>query len=66
MRCHIKLFCDGYQRQRHDYVEQFCEERDCEFALSEVWEKGGEGGIALANKVLETLREKRKPFQGII
>ena len=28
--------------------------------------KGGEGGIALANKVLETLEKKRKPFQGII
>lgn len=42
-----------------DYVEQFCHERDCEFALSEVWEKGGEGGIALANKVLETLEKKK-------
>ena len=31
-----------------DYVEQFCHERDCEFALSEVWEKGGEGGICTA------------------
>ena len=28
--------------------------------LSEVWEKGGEGGIELANKVLETLRKQRK------
>ena len=35
------------------YIENFCKERGCEFALSEVWEKGGEGGIALANKVLE-------------
>ena len=38
------------------YVRSFCEERGCEFALSEVWEKGGEGGVALAQKVLETLR----------
>ena len=37
------------------FVKQFCEERGCEFAISEVWEKGGEGGIALAEKVLKTL-----------
>ena len=46
-----------------DYIEQFCRERDCEFALSEVWEKGGEGGIALANKVLETLENKESDFK---
>ena len=46
-----------------DFVEQFCRERDCEFALSEVWEKGGEGGIALANKVLETLETKQSNFK---
>ena len=45
-----------------DYVEQFCRERGCEFALSEVWEKGGEGGIALAEKVLETLETKESRF----
>ena len=39
------------------YVEQFCKEHDCEFALAKVWEKGGEGGIALANKILETLEK---------
>jgi formate--tetrahydrofolate ligase len=44
------------------YVENFCRERGCEFALSEVWEKGGEGGIALANKVLETLEKKESNF----
>ena len=43
-------------------MEQFCKEHDCEFALSEVWEKGGEGGIALANKVLETLEKKESHF----
>ena len=45
------------------YIENFCKERGCEFALSEVWEKGGEGGIALANKVLETLEKKLKRSQ---
>jgi formate--tetrahydrofolate ligase len=46
-----------------DFVEEFCRERGCEFALSEVWEKGGEGGIALANKVLETLKTKESHFK---
>lgn len=45
------------------YVKQFCEERGCEFAISEVWEKGGEGGILLAKKVLETLETKKSKFQ---
>lgn len=47
------------------YIENFCKERGCEFALSEVWEKGGEGGIALANKVLETLETKESHFAPI-
>ena len=45
------------------FVRQFCEERNCEFALSQVWEKGGEGGIALAEKVLETLEKKESHFK---
>ncbi len=40
------------------YVKEFCEERGCEFAFSEVWEKGGEGGIELAGKVLAALDKK--------
>ena len=46
-----------------DFVENFCRERGCEFALSEVWEKGGEGGVALAQKVLETLETKESHFK---
>lgn len=45
-----------------DFVEQFCRERGCEFALSEVWEKGGEGGIGLAEKVLQTIETKESHF----
>lgn len=45
-----------------EFVRTFCEERGCEFALSEVWEKGGKGGIALAEKVLKTLEEKESNF----
>ena len=45
------------------YVKEFCEARGCEFALSEVWEKGGEGGIELAEKVLKTLETKESNFK---
>ncbi len=45
-----------------DFVKKFCEERGCEFALSEVWEKGGEGGIALAEKIVETIETKENNF----
>ncbi len=45
------------------YVEEFCRERGCDFALSEVWEKGGEGGVALAQKILDTLESKESSFK---
>ena len=45
-----------------EFVRSFCEERGCEFALSEVWEKGGEGGIALAEKVLDVFENKTSDF----
>lgn len=45
------------------FVRTFCEERDCDFALSEVWEKGGDGGIELANKVINTLETKTSDFK---
>lgn len=45
------------------FVENFCKERNCEFALSEVWEKGGEGGIELAKEVLDTLDHKEAHFK---
>lgn len=44
------------------YVRKFCEERDCEFAPAEVWEKGGEGGLALADKVMEVIEQKKSSF----
>ena len=48
-----------------DFVREFCEARGCEFALSEVWEKGGEGGVALANQVIKSLEEKESHFKPI-
>lgn len=47
----------------YEYVRNFCEERGCEFALSKVWEHGGEGGLELADKVLKTLETKPSCFQ---
>ena len=46
-----------------EFVESFCRERGCDFALSEVWEKGGEGGISLANQILSTIEQKKSEFQ---
>jgi formate--tetrahydrofolate ligase len=43
-------------------VKEKCEGMGCEFAISEVWEKGGKGGIELAQKVLETLETKQSNF----
>ena len=48
-----------------DYVKSFCNERNCDFALSEVWEKGGEGGIELAKAVMNTLETKESHFTPI-
>lgn len=45
-----------------EFVRKFCQERGCEFALSEVWEKGGEGGVELAEAVLHTLDTKESKF----
>ncbi len=46
-----------------EFVKHFCEDRECDFALSEVWEKGGEGGIELANAVIRTLENKESHFE---
>ncbi|WP_390527518.1 formate--tetrahydrofolate ligase [[Clostridium] hylemonae] len=46
----------------NEFIRKFCEQKGCEFALSEVWEKGGEGGVALAEKVLDTLENKESNF----
>ena len=45
-----------------EYVKEFCQKRGCEFALSQVWEKGGEGGVELAKKVLDVLENKKSEF----
>ena len=48
--------------EEYEFIREFCEDRGCSFALSEVWAKGGEGGIGLAEKVLETLETEESHF----
>lgn len=45
-----------------EFVKKFCEDKGCEFALSQVWEKGGEGGTALAEKVIKTIDTRESHF----
>ena len=47
------------------FVKEFCEKSGCDFALSEVWEHGGEGGVDLAEKVINTLETKESHFEPI-
>ncbi len=58
----LNAFVSDTEREL-EFVKNFCESRDCAFALSRVWEKGGEGGIELAEKVLETLEHKESHFR---
>ena len=46
-----------------DFVRKFCEDKGCDFAPANVWEKGGEGGIDLANAVIHTLENKKSDFK---
>ncbi|NBM12207.1 MULTISPECIES: formate--tetrahydrofolate ligase [Proteus] len=47
----------------HQFIKQFCQDRNCRFAITKVWEKGGEGGIELANQVIDTLENEHSQFQ---
>ena len=60
----LNSFVTDTERE-YEFIRRFCEERGCEFALSEVWAKGGEGGRALAEKVLATLETKESHFAPI-
>ena len=45
-----------------NFIKEFCESRNCEFAISKVWEEGGKGGVELAKKILYTLENKESHF----
>lgn len=46
-------------------IEDFCKNIGVEVSLTEVWEKGGEGGIDLANKVIKTMESEPSNFKMI-
>ena len=46
----------------YELIRKFCEEKGCEFALANVWAEGGEGGKALAEKLLDTLNTKESHY----
>ena len=43
-------------------IEKFCNERGAEVSLCEVWAKGGEGGVDLAEKVLRAIDGNKAEF----
>lgn len=47
-------------KEEEELIKEFCERLGVRVALSEVWEKGGDGGIELANTVVELLNEESK------
>jgi formate--tetrahydrofolate ligase len=48
-----------------DFVMQRCKELGAEAEVSEIWAKGGSGGIKLAKKLLQVLKEKQPKFKPI-
>jgi formate--tetrahydrofolate ligase len=45
------------------YIKERCEKMGADFALSEVWAKGGEGGMELGKKLLEVMENKKSNFK---
>ena len=45
------------------YIKEFCGKMDVKVALTEVWEKGAEGGQELANKVLDNVENEKSNFK---
>ena len=52
-------------QEEYDFIKDFCEKKGCEFALASVWEKGSEGGIELAEKVINAIETKDNNFKPI-
>ncbi|MCG7657835.1 formate--tetrahydrofolate ligase [Wielerella bovis] len=44
-------------------IQAACEANGADFALTEVWAKGGKGGVDLANKVVQAIEENQNSFQ---
>lgn len=48
--------------EEREFVKSFCENMGAEFALAKVWENGGEGGVELASKIIETIENKESNY----
>lgn len=46
-------------QEEYEFIKKHCEDAGCEFALAKVWEKGGEGGLELAEKVIASIENKK-------
>ena len=57
-----RFLTDGEEELK--YIEQYCKENGADFALSDVFANGGDGGMALAEKVVEAC-EKPSDFAPI-
>ncbi len=60
----LNAFVSDTDKERA-FVEKYVSDMGCSYAYSEVWEKGGEGGIALAEKIIETLETKESDFHPV-
>ena len=58
----LNAFASDTQAE-HEFIKKFCEERGCEFALSNVFTEGGQGGIELAQKVINSIENKKSDFK---
>ena len=52
-------------QEEYKFIKKHCEDAGCEFALAKVWEKGGEGGLELAEKVIESIENKKAEYKPI-
>ena len=56
-------YFSGESENEIDFIKKTCQKHNVEFAISKVWEKGGEGGVDLAKKVIETLETKESNYK---
>ena len=47
----------------HEFIREHVENMGCEFALANVWAEGGEGGLALADKVIKSIEKPSGEFK---
>ena len=50
-------------KEEIEFLENICKENDVKFTLSDVWAKGGEGAVELANMIMETVDGRESSFK---